>query len=140
MTMSAQTESWIKELDEFSGHRIRNSGELICLLEIVNLRNEHQLLNDIAFFSKFVWKVYGVIQRNGPGSEGHEKLQTEFNEKFGKVSALINRLIEGGPEEVKRQFDDKYLIMDHDATGSLLDLVHDLSWLQNWNIEHKITK
>jgi len=137
MTISQQTQSLVNQLDEFSGHRIQNKDELSYLIEIAKLKSQQQLLNDIAFFSKFVWKVYGIMRRSGPDSEGYEKLQTEFKENFEKVSTLIKTLIEEESEELKQQFINKFFQMDQQTLENFLGLIYDLTWLKNWGIEHK---
>ena len=140
MTIAEQTQVSLNQLDEFSGHRIQNKHDLACLIEMARRTSQRQLLSDIAFSSKIVWNVHGVMKRSGPDSKGYDNLQTEFKKNIEKLVTLIKTLIREEPEEIKERFAARFLQMNQESMGAFLSLIHDLTWLKNWEIEHKTTK
>jgi hypothetical protein len=137
MTITEQTQVLLKQLHEFSGRRIQNGDDLACLIEIALKTNQRQLLGDIAFCSKIVWNVHSLMKRNGPESKGYGRLQIEFKENLVKVLTLIKTLINEESEKFKRRFTRRFLRMNPESIGTLLSLIYDLTWLKNWDIEHK---
>ncbi len=140
MEIRRETERFLKELDRFSQHRLKHPETLRILVEQAKKQNREELLDDTAFLSKFLWNAYTIMRREGPNSENTMKLLAEYNANLEKVITLIRTLITGTSEEVRQRFQTEFLSMTQESMTNLLSLLSDLSWMQNWSIDHKTSK
>ena len=139
MRISEQTRRFVQELDEYSSRRLKNHEDLAQIIELAQTQRKQQVLDDIAFFAKSLWNTFNVMQRTGPAGEGYDKLSILFNENYEKVSTLIRTLVKEAPEDVKEHFKVKFFSLTHEGMSQMMNLVHDVSWLKNWEIDHKKT-
>ncbi|MFQ5797960.1 MAG: hypothetical protein ACE5H0_04600 [Bacteroidota bacterium] len=139
MRISEQTRRFVQELDEYSSRRLKNQEELAQIIELAQTQRKQQVLDDIAFFAKSLWNTFNVMQRTGPAGEGYDKLSILFNENYEKVSTLIRTLVKEAPEDVKDHFKVKFFSLTHEGMSQMMNLIHDVSWLKNWGIDHKKT-
>ena len=135
MELSTATVSLLSELDTFSGGSIARRSDLGILLESGRVQPEREILDELAFFSKFLHRTYGIMTRIGREGEGYDRLANEFSEAVVKTRALVTSLIARSPRDVREQFTATYLAMTQDALENLLSLCHDLSWYKNWLID-----
>ena len=77
--------------------------------------------------------------RIGKEGEGYDKLSFQFAENLEKASASVRLLVKEAPEEVKHHFTLEYFGMTPDGLSLLMELLYDLSWLKNWNMDHPPT-
>lgn len=135
--ISEETRRFVEDLDEYSSRRLKNRDDLAQVIELARTQQKKQVLDDIAFFAKSVWNTFNVMQRTGPAGEGYEKLSILFNENYENVSTLIRTLVKEAPEDVKEYFRAKFFPLTHEGMSEMLNLIHDVSWLKNWEIDHK---
>ena len=140
MTVSQQTESFVASLQDYSRHALRHSPDLASLIELSRLHHQEQVLDDLSFLSKFLVNTDSVMKRIGIGGEGYSKLSFEFTENLEKASTLIRLLVKEAPDEVKKHFMSAYFGMTHDGLTALMELLHDIAWLKNWEIDHRMSK
>ncbi len=77
------------------------------------------------------------MNRIGKNGEGYAKLSFEFGENLEKASSLVRLLVKEAPDEVKRHFVSTYFEMTQSGMTSFLELLNDIAWLKNWNIDHR---
>lgn len=97
-------------------------------------------MDDLSFLSKFLVNTDSVMKRIGIGGEGYSKLSFEFTENLEKASTLIRLLVKEAPDEVKKHFMSAYFGMTHDGLTALMELLHDIAWLKNWEIDHRMSE
>ena len=140
MIVSQQTESFVASLQDYSRHALRHSTDLASLIELSRLHHQQQVLDDLSFLSKFLINADSVMKRIGIGGEGYSKLSFEFTENLEKASTLIRLLVKEAPDEVKKHFMSAYFGMTHGGLTALMELLHDIAWLKNWEIDHRMSK
>ena len=139
MEVSQETRRFVQDLDEYSSRRLKNRDDLAQIIELARTQRKLQVLDDIAFFGKSLWNTFNTMQRTGPAGEGYDKLSNLFNDNYEKVSTLIRTLVKEAPEDVKEHFKAKFFSPTHEGMSQMMNLIHDVSWLKNWEIDHKKT-
>ena len=137
MGVSQETASLISSLQDFSRRTLRHADDLALLIELSKLHNQGQVLDDVCFLSKFLVNTNSVMKRIGKDAEGYNKLSHEFAENLEKASSLVRLLVKEAPEDVKRRFIATYFVMTQEGLHSFMELLHDCTWLKNWDIDHK---
>ncbi len=137
MEISRETEEFVREVGEFSHHRLKTGETLATLIEVARRSGKEDLLRRIAFRSKFLSNAYGILKRSTAETEGYEKLTREFNENLEKVVEELRELVENAPPETKEALFAHYLSMTGGTFENLLTLLYDFSWVKNWYIDHE---
>jgi hypothetical protein len=135
MELSPATESLLSELDSYSGGKITCRPDLGLLLDSGRVPPGRQMLQELAFYSKFIHQTYGIMTRIGRDGQGYDRLAKEFTDAVGKTRTLLTSLIAGSPDHVRASFAATYLDMTHEGLNDLLALCHDLSWYKNWLLD-----
>jgi hypothetical protein len=139
MVISKETASLVSSLQNFARERIHHPDDLASLIELSRLFRHDQELDDLTFLAKFLVNASAVMTRIGKNGEGYEKLAHEFAENLEKALTLIRLLVKEAPDDAKRRFTTGYFNMTPEAMERLMQLLHDISWLKNWNIDHRST-
>jgi hypothetical protein len=137
MELSTVTASLLSEIDTFSGGTIAHRPDLGILLEYGRVHPGRGILEELSFFSKFLYRTYGIMTRIGRYGEGYDRLAGEFSETVATTRSLMSSLIAGSPGDVREQFTATYLAMTQEGLENLLSLCHDLSWYKNLLIDTK---
>jgi hypothetical protein len=77
------------------------------------------------------------MKRIGPNGEGYDKLQSEFNDNIERITLHLKEFAADLAGEVQQQFTQKYFQMNHISMSHLLNLLSDLTWVKNWQIENR---
>ncbi|CUS84966.1 hypothetical protein [Candidatus Kryptobacter tengchongensis] len=136
----------IQAVDEFSGGRLREKNSLEVLLTIAVENNLMNLVDDIAFHSKFLWRVFNFLKsgRKIFGETADQKadeerykarLTSQISESVERIRSLILKILERFPEVEKQRFFDKFLKIDAESFENFMNLVHDFYWFKNWRID-----
>ena len=136
MVISQETSALISSVQAFSRNKLRHADDLAILVELSHLHHRDQVLDDICFLSKFLINASTVMKRIGRDGEGYDKLSREFSENLEKANTFVRLLVKEAPEDVKRHFVSSYFGLTPVALESLMQLLYDISWLKNWNIDH----
>jgi len=136
MTISPEVSSLVAAIQDFSRNKLRRPADFAVLIDLAYAQKKKDVLGELSFLAKFVWNTYTVMKRIGRNEEGYDKLSFQFNENMEKASTLIRLIMKEGPADAKRDFTQAYFPMTPDAFQNLLDLLYDLSWLKNWEIDH----
>ena len=137
MVVSQETESFILSLQNYSRSTLHHADDLASLIELSRIHNQRQLLDDVCFLSKFLVNTNTVMKRIGKDAEGYGKLSYEFTENLEKASTFIRLLVKEAPDDVKKHFTSTYFGMTHGGLNSLMELLYDITWLKNWEIDHR---
>ena len=137
MVVSKETAALISSLQDFSRRKLHHADDLASLIDLSRLHNLRQVLEDVCFLSKFCINTNAVMLRIGKGAEGYDKLSFEFTENLDKASTLIRLLAKEAPDDIKQHFASTYFGMTHESISSLMELLYDLTWLKNWEIDHR---
>ena len=139
MVISQETTSLVSSLQNFSRERLHHPDDLSLLIELSKLHRHDQVLDDLTFIAKFLVNTSAVMKRIGKNGEGYEVLASEFAENLEKALNFVRLLVKEAPDDVKRRFTAGYFEMTPEAVDRLMQLLHDISWLKNWNIDHRST-
>ena len=137
MVVSQETESFILSLQNYSRSTLHHADDLASLIELSRIHNQRQVLDDVCFLSKFLVNTNTVMKRIGKDAEGYGKLSYEFTENLEKALTFIRLLVEEAPDDVKKHFTSTYFGMTHGGLNSLMELLYDITWLKNWEIDHR---
>ena len=135
MDLSLKTKDFVRQIDEFSQHKLRDQGAIGILVDLAHLKRQEAQLEEIAFLSKFLSNTNGILKRSGPDTEGYEKLTREFQLNLENVIQELKKLIDGAPQATKEAFMSRFLAMTGESFENLMNLLYDLSWLKNWYID-----
>jgi aminoglycoside/choline kinase family phosphotransferase len=135
MKISPETSHLVEEVQVLSNQHLHNAADLAVLLEIAKSRQQE--LDELSFLSKFLTKTFVVMTRIGKSGEGYEKLSQEFTENLEKATLLLRAIVNKAPDEVRRRFTSEYFTFSPDALNHFMDLLSDLSWYKNWQIDRR---
>jgi len=137
MEISQTTISLVDELETHSEKRLSYKRELCILVELAHRHQRIPMLEQLSFFAKFTHKAFGILQRTGKESEGHDRLTAEFEDGIRKTKAFLNDLLIEAAIEIQRQFATEFLTLTPTAFQNLLTLCYDLSWYKNFQIDRR---
>ena len=137
MVISQETAALVSSIKNFSQGKLQHEDDLASLIELSRLHNHGQVLDDLSFLAKFLVSTGNVMKRIGSDGEGYGSLSNEFAENLEKASTFVRLLVKEAPDDVKSHFTSAYFGMTPAAVSSLLQLLYDVSWLKNWNIDHR---
>ena len=155
MKISQKTQDTILELNEFSSSKLKNIPDLTIIIEIAENSVNKKLYNDLQFSAKYVNGLAKILQsnisvstsRNGfsspikePGDkvsvsneEATEKIKKEFHSNIVKFTELLKEFLKNADEEIKKDFENKYLSLTQSSMLNLNSLIYDLSWVKKYN-------
>jgi hypothetical protein len=135
MEVRKETISFVDRVDAYSEYRLKNKQDIALLIQLSKDYGKQREFDDLTFHAKYIYRLFGIIQRTTPDSEAYPKLRNEFQDGLEKVSILIRSLIKEGVDAVEQRFADKYFALTHTSMENLINLSYDLSWIKNWNID-----
>lgn len=135
MEISIETKEFVNRLDNFSHHKLKNLDSVSLLIELARANDQWQWLKNIAFLSKFLSNVHGILQRSPSEAEECVRLKDEFRSNLEKVAVELKAFIEMAPMEIREKFSSTYLSLTVESVESLVALLYDLSWVKNWSID-----
>jgi len=130
----------VELVDKFSGGKLKEKDGFEFLLSIAIENNLMDLIDEIAFHSKFLWRVFSFLKSGRKFQEIDEEIYkgrivAQINETVEKIRNLILRDIDASSEDEKRNFVQKFLGTDMEGFENFINLVHDFYWLKNWIID-----
>ena len=139
MVISQETASLVSSLQNFSRERLHHPDDLASLIELSKLHHHDQVLDDLTFIGKFLVNTSVVMKRIGKEGDGYATLAHEFAENLEKALTFVRLLVKEAPDDIKRRFTSGYFGITPEAMDRFMQLLHDISWLKNWNIDHRST-
>ncbi len=133
----------VELVDKFSGGKLREKDAFEFLLSVAIENNLMDLIDEIAFHSKFLWRTFSFLKSGRKFEEVDEgiyrgRIVAQINETVEKVRSLILRIIDAGSEEGRRNFAEKFLGVETKSFENFINLVHDFYWLKNWKIDNSM--
>lgn len=111
--------------------------DLGVLLQIAGEHSKQELLDDLAFSSKFIIKSFELMQRIGKDGNGYEKLSAEFTTQISKSQTVLKQLLETADAVTRAHFAGMYLEMNTLTMQNLMQLYHDLHWYKNYQLDQR---
>jgi hypothetical protein len=145
MEISTKTENTILELNGFSGSKIKNTLDLSYLIEIADKSQKDKLFYDIQFTAKYLNGLTKILQSNvalttNPKSgepiptpeQAKEKIMGEYRKNVVKFTNYLKDLLLDADEQIKADFEERYLALNRTSMVNLTSLIYDLSWLKKY--------
>ncbi len=139
MTLTPSTRTLLSSINESSGKTLKRSLDLGTLLQIAEEHSKQELLDDLAFSSKFIIKSFELMQRIGKDGNGYEKLSAEFTAQIAKSQSVLRSLLESADAVTRAHFAGDYLEMNTLTMQNLMQLYHDLRWYKNYQLDQRST-
>jgi len=125
---------FIEEVDALSCKKLRHKRDLQLFISSADKNNKINEFLEIIFFAKFITKLYHMLQKSSPGVEGYDKVKEEFSIHIEKLKKQIEVFIAG---EESKEFNKKFLSASPESFVFFMELIQDLSWIKNHQIDNK---
>lgn len=135
--ISPKTWAFVRQLNDFSSHKLTQPDDAAVLLELAQTKNLKRELEEIAFLAKFLSNSYVILKRGGSDAVGYDKLSQEFRSNLDKVIEELKGIVAEAPSTTKENFSSRFFSMTADGFENLMNLLYDLSWLKNWIIDQR---
>jgi hypothetical protein len=137
MKIHAEITDFIESVDAYSRHRLTHKEDLAVLMQVSRDEGKAAVFDDLTFHAKYIHRIFGIMKRTPPDSDAYPKIAQEFRDGIEKVTTMMRTLMKEAPDDVKREFTEKFFSMKHESLENLLSVAYDLSWIKNWNIDHE---
>ncbi|MBI1806918.1 MAG: hypothetical protein HYR76_07700 [Ignavibacteria bacterium] len=134
-TIRPETNSLLDAVEQFAHRKFHYREEMAVLIELAQSTGGGQILDQITFHAKFISHAVTIMKRVGTDTDETAKLSAEFTRNLETTSELLHTLIDNAPEEIQNRFSTTFLSVSHESMNSLLDFLHDLSWLKNYSLD-----
>ncbi len=133
----------VDAIDKFSNGSLREKDSLEFLLRTAIENETMSLIDDVAFHSKFLWRLLSFFQSGRKFEEVDEEVYKSrifelINESVEKIRNLILEIVSKAPQQERETFVSKFLEMNAQSFGNFVNLVHDFYWLKNWKIDNEV--
>jgi hypothetical protein len=140
--MKMDAEKIVEAVDSFSGGKLKEKESFEFLIKVAIENETMSLIDEIAFLSKFLWRLVSFLKSGRGFKEIDEQkykgnLIAQVNESVERIRALILKLIDGCDDVEKENFVNKFLKVEAQSFENFLNLVHDFYWLKNWKIDNE---
>jgi hypothetical protein len=135
--ISPKTWDFVRQLGDFSSHKLKQPDNIAVLLELAQTKNLKGELEEIAFLAKFLSNSYVILKRGGNDAVDYGKLSQEFRSNLDKVIEELKGIVAEAPSTTNENFSSRFFSMTADGFENLMNLLYDLSWLKNWIIDQK---
>ncbi len=125
MIISEDTLAVVEYLDAFSEQSLRKKNDVSALLEIAAQQLDDERIIGLSFHGSALWKVFSLMRKSTPGSDGFAKLETEFAASMNHMREHIMALSEFSDDETRQRFYDVYLHVHTGSIRNICDLAHD---------------
>lgn len=133
----------VNAVDKFSNGSLRERDSLEFLIRIAIENEMMNLIDDLAFHSKFLWRLLSFFQSGRKLERVDEEVYKArvfelINESVEKIRNLILEIVDKAPQKEREIFASKFLKMDAQSFGNFVNLVHDFYWLKNWTLDNAV--
>ncbi|GIV45322.1 MAG: hypothetical protein KatS3mg036_0140 [Ignavibacterium sp.] len=124
-----EAEKFLDEFRAFSNKELTNEIDVFNLIEAVYKKDQFQLLEDIAFTSKYCSGLYKILGQNTTelSDEYKKEISDTFTETIVKIKELLNQIISEFTDFQRESFKSRYLEMTQSSLSNLLSLINDFS-------------
>jgi hypothetical protein len=135
INVSDTVSEFIGILDTYAQDGLHERDNLARLLQHAKNSQNTEMVGDIAFLGKYLWKLYGTMRKETPDGEHYEQLEQEFSRTVHEFHAKLGLLITGASEDFREMMEKHYLEASERSLKNLIALSHDFNWLKNWELE-----
>jgi hypothetical protein len=135
MTHSEQTQSVLVQLEEYSKHSLRCSGNIAFLIETAHTHQLFQLFDEISFHAKALLNIFQLMKKIGKHDDGYQKLSAEFSNQLTMLKMQLHKMTKNGDDELRRVFRKTFLQQTQESLQQLMFLCEDLRTYKNWKID-----
>jgi len=96
------------------------------------LPSDSDVLYELTFHASFAKKIFSVLRREGPSTQGYERMQQSFLESLEKIRLQLE-LIENDHEIPTSEF----LSNTQESNARLVRLIDDLTLYKDWHIHQE---
>jgi hypothetical protein len=129
---------FVNELESYAKQKLNYPDEIQELLKIIEKSGTIKEFEDLILQAKFLVKTQEIIKRIGPGTDGFEKISSEFQSGVKKAKDLLDLIMNSAPSDFTRELKSSFNLEETDNFNRLLKLFYDLSWIKNWQIDGKL--
>lgn len=124
-----QTEIFLEEFKEFSSKELKNELDVFNLIETIFRIDNFQLLEDLAFASKYCVGLYNILgQSQSDVSEDYKKEITKnFSETIEQIKSKLDEIISNFSEFDRQSFKTRFFEMSQSGMSNLFSLITDFS-------------
>jgi len=132
LSSCTKAEIFINEFKSFSNKQLHNELDISRIIETIFKMDRFQLLEDIAFISKYCSGIYNLLQDRNPEvkEEYWKDLTQNFSESIETFKTKLKEVIHNFEEMEKLSFETRYFEMHHASFGKLLSLIEDFTELK----------
>jgi len=130
--LNPAADSFVQEIKNFCSNKFKQPEDVERLIKISLQNNKKELLEETAFYSKYLQGLLTIIQRGETSitEEVFTRYRNEYLQNIEKIKANLQKIILGSDDFYKNIFADKYLTISESSVKNLVDLIHDLSWIK----------
>ncbi|MEN3037993.1 MAG: hypothetical protein ABDI07_02375 [Candidatus Kryptonium sp.] len=130
----------IEAVDKFSKGGLKEKDSLEFLLTVAIKNDKMDLIYDIAFHSKFLWKILSFLKSGRKFDEIDEesykgRITEQINQSIDKIRNSIFKILENCSDAEKQNFVDKFMKLDPESFENFMNIIHDFYWFKNWQID-----
>jgi hypothetical protein len=129
----------LREVDNYSGNKIRKREDLQILFEEALKKGNEGKLDELSFTAKYVQGLKRVMQQAQKNNEIGDisNIKKDYSASISKVYEQIRELLEESNEGLKGQFEATYLQMTQESFQNLNYLLEDLEWTKKYINQQK---
>ncbi len=133
----------IDALNKFSGGKLKERNVLELLIRVAIENDMMDLIDEVAFHSKFLWRLFSFLQSGRKINEVDEEIYKsrifrQIMESSEKIRDMLFKIVDKTSQQERETFTDKFLKMDAQSFENFMNLVHDFYWLKNWKIDNEV--
>jgi hypothetical protein len=113
VVISKETEQFLEQLDRISKDSLVHRSDIGIILELTHSHNLKTQLAELAFGAKFCWNTYSTM-------------------------SLLKVLLGHSTDDICTHFKNKFFSVTEASLQTQIELLHDISWIKNWSIDHKM--
>ncbi|NUN10364.1 MAG: hypothetical protein HUU54_14415 [Ignavibacteriaceae bacterium] len=134
MLISEQTRNFVKAVDEFSGKKIQLRDELCVIVEYFAQANDAEKFEELIFKAKYLKGLMNVFTAASQNSEvsNTEQIREDFTHNFGLLRDILGSITATLEENLKREFQRKFLDLSPEAMMNTKTLISDLDWAKRY--------
>jgi hypothetical protein len=130
MSNSAEKASeLINSTIKYNGKELANELDVYKLVQTIFEMDQFQILEDLAFASKYSTGLFSVLRNNTVEvtEDYKSSIQSDFSEAVDKVREILNKVISKFSEQEKISFETRYLTMSQNSFSKLYSLIEDFA-------------
>lgn len=127
MKISEDTKKVIDALDYLSGKSLRKKKDIQVIIEICATYDGAEILNNLIFTGKTVWKLQSKLKDITSMDEGAALIQKELIKSVDKIRNYLRQINNFTDSETKERFEEIYIPDNRGTMKNIIDLSFDLS-------------